>query len=75
MLKNDQREFLKEMKEEKKKEIVNLLGRGKFKIIIKEEVPRDARVLRGRFVLEIKTTSDVQTKLKARYVLGDYRDR
>ena len=62
-----------QMDEAKKKEIRNLLQRGTFKIILKEEAPPDAEVLPGRFVRAIKSSLDGKTKYKARYVIGGQR--
>lgn len=59
----------------KRAEIRGLLERGTFRIILREEVPPDANVLPGRFVLAIKSTEDGETKFKARYVIGGHRDR
>lgn len=63
------------MTQAKKNEIRGLLERGTFRVILREEVPRDANVLPGRFVLAIKSTEDGQVKFKARYVIGGHRDR
>eukprot|EP00171_Calliarthron_tuberculosum_P023641 IDg23641t1 len=64
-----------EMTAAKKSEIAGLLSRGTFKVILREEVPPDANVLPGRFVLAIKSTEDGNIKFKARYVIGGHRDR
>eukprot|EP00171_Calliarthron_tuberculosum_P023746 IDg23746t1 len=47
----DPRATSKEISDAKKKEIRGLLERGTFKLILHEEVPSDANVLPGRFVL------------------------
>jgi len=57
------------------KEVRNLINRGTFKIILREDIPKDANVLPGRFVLAIKSTEDGEVKYKARYVLGGHRDK
>ena len=71
----DPRSYSKQMTEAKRQEISNLLKRGTFKVILKEDVPKDANVLPGRFVLSIKSTEDGETKFKARYVIGGHRDK
>ena len=61
--------------EAKKKEMRNLLGSGTFKVIPKQDIPSDANIIPGRFVLAIKSTEDGEVKFKARYVIGDHRDK
>ena len=43
--------------------------------MLREEVPSDANVLPGRFVLAIKSSEDGQVMFKARYVIGGHRNR
>ena len=43
--------------------------------MLQEEVPKDVKVLPGRFVLAIKSAEDGQMRFKARYVIGVHRDR
>ena len=62
------------MSQAKRNEMKGLLERGTFSIILREEVPKDANVLPGRFVLAIKSAEDGQVKFKARYVIGGHRD-
>lgn len=38
-------------------------------------MPPDANILPGRFVLDIKSTENGQTKFKGRYVIGGHRHR
>ena len=64
-----------EMTATKKKEIRNLLERGTFKVILKEDIPTDANVLPGGVVLAIKSAEDGEIKFKARYVIGGHRDK
>ena len=73
--KKDPRPKSKEMTEAKKTEIRNLLKRGTFKVVLKEDVPPDGNVLPGRFVLALKSTEDGEIKHKARYVIGGHRDK
>ena len=57
------------------KEIRGLFDRGTFKVILREEVPTDANVLPGRFILAIKSTEDGEINYKARFVIGGHRDK
>lgn len=52
-----------------------LLDRGTFKIILREEVPADANILPGRFVLTMKSTEKGEVKYKPRFVIGGHRDK
>ena len=72
---SDPRANSKEMENAKAKEIRNLLSRGTFKVILKEDIPPDGNVLPGRFVLAIKSTEDNKVIYKARYVIGGHRDK
>ena len=56
-------------------EVRDLLRRGTFKVVLKEELPDGANALTARFVLAIKSTVDGKVKYKARYVMGGHRDR
>ena len=58
-----------------KKEVIGLFERGTFKIILREDVPENANILPGRFVLAIKSTEEGQEKYKARFVMGGHRDK
>lgn len=71
----DPRATSRAMTDAKKAEIRNLLKRGTFKVILKEDIPPDGNVLPGRFVLTIKSTDDKEVKCKALYVIGGHRDR
>jgi len=55
---NDPRSCSKKMDDAKRSEIRNLLQRGTFKVILREELPPDGNILPGRFVLAIKSTED-----------------
>ena len=44
-------------------------------MILREEIPPDAKVIPGPFVLYIKSTDDGQVKWKARCVIGGHRDK
>ena len=64
-----------EMTEAKRQDIMNRLERGTFKVILHENIPRDANVLPGRFVLALKSTENGKILHKARYDIGSHRDR
>ena len=59
----------------KKKEIEGLLKKGTWKVVLQEEVPKDANVLNGRFVLTIKNKDTDDELYKARFVVQGHRDR
>lgn len=71
----DPRARSREMTQAKKDEIRGLLDRGTFSVLLREEIPQDANVLPGRFILAIKSAEDGKIKFKARYVSGGHRDR
>ena len=72
---SDPRANSREMESARRQEIKNLLERGTFKVILKEDIPKDANILPGRFLLSLKSTEDNNVKYKARYVIGGHRDR
>ena len=57
------------------KEVQDLLKRGTFNVILKEELPDGANALTARFVLAIKSNADGEIKFRARYVMGAHRDK
>lgn len=59
----------------KRKEIEALVKRGTWKIVFKDEVPQDANVIRGRFVMYIKDTETDKPYFKARFVAQGHLDR
>lgn len=61
------------MKDAVRAETEELLQRGTFKVIIREEMPPDANVIPSLFVLPIKSTEDGQIKFKVRYVIDGPR--
>lgn len=62
------------MRNDRRAEIESLLSQGTFKVIRKDEIPPDANVLPGRFVLSLKTTDDERVKHKQWYVIRSHRD-
>ena len=61
--------------EAKKKEIEGLIKRGTWKIVCRSEVPDDANILNGRFVLAIKDEGTDREIWKARFIVQGHRDR
>ena len=59
----------------KQKELEGLIGRGTFKLVLREEIESDPNIVPSRFVLAIKHLEDGKEHLKARFVLGGHRDR
>ena len=55
-------------------EVIDLLKRGTFKVILKEELPCGANALTARFIPAIKSYTDGIIKYKARYIIGGHRD-
>ena len=64
-----------EMKEAKSKEIENLLKRGDFKAVLRKDVALDDNWLPGHFMLTLKGTEDKKFKAKARFVIGEHREK
>ena len=54
-------------------EIRDLIRRGKFKVILKEEIPEGANFLTVRFLLSLKSAVDAGIKFKAIYLAGGNR--
>lgn len=63
-----------EADEAKRKEIENLVERGTWDFVFEEEVPRDANVLTGMFLIKIKDTETNKPVFKARFVIHGNRD-
>ncbi len=73
--KNDPRTSSAKMKAAIAKEITGLLDRGTFKIILRDEVPKGANVVGGRFVLAIKEEGTEDERYRARFVVLGHRDK
>jgi hypothetical protein len=58
----------------KQKVLLCLLERGTFKVVLPEEIPKNAPVMKGRFVLVIKNRETDQEVYKARYVVQGFLD-
>lgn len=65
----------KEMTEAKRKEATDVLRRGAFAAVLTEEIPVNANVIPGRFVLAIKSNLDGRIKYKTRFFVGGHCDR
>ena len=72
---NDPRSQSERMNEAKRKGIREILRRGTFTAVLTEEIPSDANVIPGRFVLDIKSNIDGEIKYKVRFVVGGHRDK
>lgn len=59
----------------KKKKIKVLIDRGTWKIICKDEVPNNASILGGRFVLAIRDAGTNREIWKARFVVQGFRNK
>ena len=61
--------------EAKRKEIAGLISRNTWKIVCETDLPRDANVLGGRFILTLKEAGTEKEFYKARYVVQGHRDK
>lgn len=50
--------------EAKRKEIKGLVEKGTWKIVLKEEVSKDANILNGRFVFTIKNVNTKEENIR-----------
>ena len=57
------------------KVISSLVRRGTMEIVSKDEVPDNANIIGGRFVLTIEDTETDRPFCKARYVMRGQKDR
>ena len=63
------------MDDAKKKEILGLVERGTFKLVLEEEAGPNPNLIPSRYVLAIKHSSNGSTVYKARLVLGGHGDK
>ena len=56
-------------------EIQGLEDRSVFKLINEPDIPSDANILNGRFILAIKDTGTTDERYKARFVVQGHKDR
>ena len=59
----------------KRKEIGGLLSRKTWKVVCERDVPTDANIMGGRFVLTLKDVGTDKPFFKARYVVQGHRDK
>lgn len=59
----------------KQKEIAELIKRGTWKIVLAEDIPLNANVMNGRFVMDIKDVETNKPFYKARFVVQGHRDQ
>lgn len=59
----------------KKREIEGLISRGTWKLVLRDDVPKNANILGGRFVLTIKDAETDKPIFKAIYVVQGHRDK
>jgi Reverse transcriptase (RNA-dependent DNA polymerase) len=72
---SDTRSFDTKMKAAKQKQIRGLLERGTFKIVLRNDIPKGANKLGGRYVLTIKDSGTDREIWKARYVIQGHWDQ
>lgn len=72
---SDPRSQSAETKMAKRKELEDLIRRVTWKIVAHDEVPADANIMTGGFVITIKDTETNQPRVKARFVIHGNRDR
>ena len=70
----DPKSNCEEMIEAKRKENIDILIQGTFTPVLIADVPKDATIIHGKFVLAIKYKIDGKIKYKARNVVGGHRD-
>lgn len=72
---NDARGDSKDFDQAKAKEIVSLLDKGAFRVVLRQDLSEDANVLGGRFVLTIKQKGTENELFKARFVVQGHLDK
>ena len=72
--KDDPRAKGPRMRKAIRSEVRDLMRCSAFRAILKRELSDGANTLTARFILAIKSTDDVITKYKARYVIGGHCD-
>lgn len=58
----------------KKKEIESLIKRGTWTVVVEEDIPDDANIMTGHFVITIKNVETNEPIFKARYVIHGNQD-
>lgn len=61
--------------EAKRKELIGLIERGTFRLVLREEMGENPNIIPSRFVLSIKHSINGEELFKARFVLGGHLDK
>jgi len=72
---SDPRTNCDDAKAAKEKELQDLLRRGTWKVIAHDELPKNANIVTGGFVVTIKDTETNNPRFKARFVIHGNRDK
>jgi hypothetical protein len=59
----------------KEKEIAGLIERGTWKVDLRSQLPENANIMNGRFVLSNQSAGTEEEVFNARYVIQGYRDK
>lgn len=59
----------------KRQEILGLIERGTFRVVMEEEAGPNPNIIPSRYVLSIKHGEDDSVRYKARFVVGGHRDK
>lgn len=71
---NDIRERAPEFNNARREEIMALLEKGAFEVVMKENVPKNANILGGRFLLALKNVGMKKEICKPRFVVQGHAD-
>ena len=74
---NDERiyKFASQFDDAMRQEIVGLIEKGTFRLVMQEEMDPNSNIVPSRFVLALKHSETGEVKFKARFVLGGHRDK
>lgn len=72
---SDPRTMSEEAKKARKKELEDLIRRGTWKVVAYDEIPKNANIMTGGFVITIKDTETDTPRFKARFVIHGNRDK
>lgn len=72
---NDPRSYSPEFTAAEMREIEGLVEKGTWKFVLKEDIPPNANILNGRFVLAIKDKDSHKQLFKAWFVVQGHRDK
>lgn len=71
---SDSRGQSPEAQQAKELEIINIVNRGTWTLVLEEDIPQDANVMTGGFVVTIKDVETNSPIFKARYVIHGNKD-